>query len=1129
MAFPEDNQNVAVQMKIDGVWTDVVRYDADTKILEDTKIVIERGQSGLQDKTPASTCRWTWHDPNGIFNNDNPRSPYFGLIPRNTAVRVYVPRATPSLYLIDAPAGYPNDVATGSDHSRAQTTDKAALDIVGDIEIRFDIEPRRFTRWAANTNRGMFLGSKFGASGQRSWYVRIGDSAASGSFSKLSFVWSTNGTNAISALCTAALPTTGRISVKVTMDIDNGAAAREVKFWTSTTGIDGTYTQLGTTVTGAVTSIFSSTANVELGTVTGGIYDGGFSSAFENFVGRIFAFRLYDGIGGTLVANADFSTQTVGATSFADGLGNTWTIEGDAEVTDADYQFHGEISSMRQIANKSNSGTGVDVQTIASCAGIIQRISGNETPLQSPIYMAFSTFSANGWWTGEAAVAADTNVVSSAITGVAPAVISDITFAGYDATIPGSAGVMVCGSTGPSFVGTCKVVASTGRCSFVGYFKFPTIPLSAQTIYTIYSDEGTVRRWTINVSATTYTVRGFNSANTEIVTKDSLHGVGTEPTEWIAFYLSITQSGANVTPIETEWFAIGTDTFFSQTVIGTTTYAGTTGIFNRVTVQGVADLADVRFCHPLTSTLTTFDFFDTALTFSKFSRAFAGEFAEGRFVRICTLIGVSPIVIGTKNPFDGELMGPQPIDTPINILYQIPAVDGGVLTEAIDQLALEYRTRKSIYNQYGLELTWAQLSTGIVADPDNTDIANDIILTRDNGGSARAVLEYGPLSTQAPPNGINRVPDGPFVNNYQDSRLPDLVGHQLLLRTWPTARYPELKIDLHRSPFTTDATLQLLATKTEIADIVTVTVLPNFMPPEPIPLLVKGSRVELQGRARSITWAMVPYGPYQSNEAATDSTDPYALRASHHTIAGVVQTQVNTSFNDSTTQISVNTLSGATVDPALIDMIIKIGGERMTVLEASEVGSVAVDIGQFEVTTANWTPGGGSLAQSTTQAHGGRNSALITVSGSPSQATLRIVNAARPVIVAGESYRLSYWIYSSIASSNVNCVINWQDSGGGAISSSGAPLSTIVADTWTKISFTATAPALSAQCTYGPTLAGSPPNGTLIHFDGIDIAQTTNVVGTPQTLTVARGLDGYSAAHTAGDYVYVVPTFKARL
>lgn len=930
MAFPNDPLGAKVELKINDVWTDAVRYDDDTKILQKSGISIKRGQGGLQQRTPPGICTWTWQDPNGIYNNENPRSPYFGVLPRNTPVRVSVPRETPALLIVDQ-----------NDGARAQTTDKAALDITGDIEIRIDFEPRRFTRWASGTNRAMLLCSKHSSTtSNRSWYMRFGESGVNGNVSKLAFNWSTSGANSLTASATAELPTTGRIAVKVTMDVDNGAGSREVKFWTSTTGINGTYTQLGATVTGATTSIFAGTANLELGTVDFGKLDNEFSSVIENFVGRIYAFQLWNGIsdaGGTKVAEADFTVQTVGDTSFDDGLGNTWTTHGVAEITDADYRFHGELSAPVLKPKRSVDGEGLDITVEAEAGGLIRRLQANKTPLQSPIYLAFSGFSSHGWWTGEDSTGSDTTIASSAVTGVQPASISDISFVGFDSTLAGSAGVMECGDTNPTFVGQCKSVTIGSQTHFIGYFKFPTIPVTETVIFTIYSDSGTVKKWTWSTDADEYFCRGYNAAGTEIVTKDSGHGSvngSAAPDQWVAWHLQLTNTAGTIA-IKSEWMVIETGATYTQNSIGTTSYAGNNGTFSRVVVQTSGSaLNEFRFAHLMCATTNVVFWDGSDPTFAKFSAGWPEEYADQRFIRICELLGVVPVIVGSvENTIQ---MGVQPLDTGINILYECAEADGGQIVEAIDQLALEYRTRKSLYNQYGMSLTWADLAEGLEATPDDTDIANDIILDRSGGGQARATLEYGPMSIQAPPNGINAVTDGPIVNNSSASELPFLAQAMLLKRTWPEARYPSVVVNMHHPTFSEDSELMVAAQRTNITDIMTITDLPLFMAPAPLELMATGITEEIYTQEWQIQWSMVPYGPYITSELEDIAGETYSdFKVTHNTVDGVVQQQLNAAIDDNDTSIAIKTLSGALFVTGAVDFMLKIGGEFLTVTNIS--------------------------------------------------------------------------------------------------------------------------------------------------------------------------------------------------
>lgn len=216
------------------------------------------------------------------------------------------------------PAGLSLDGASGN---YASTPDTAVLDIVGDIDLRVDAT---LDAWVAGTPSGQedYLLTKYHTtSGQRSYALLIN---AAGD---LRLSWSTTGANVLIAVATAVPvpdPKTGRLAVRATLDVDNGASGRTVTFYTAP-GIGGPWTQLGNPVTTAgVTSIFSGTANL----VVGGI-NGGTSNLTPGF---FHAAEVRSGINGTVVANPDFSAQADGATSFTDAAGRPWTVNGSAEI-----------------------------------------------------------------------------------------------------------------------------------------------------------------------------------------------------------------------------------------------------------------------------------------------------------------------------------------------------------------------------------------------------------------------------------------------------------------------------------------------------------------------------------------------------------------------------------------------------------------------------------------------------------------------------------------------------------------------------------------------------------------------------------------------------------------------------
>lgn len=189
----------------------------------------------------------------------------------------------------------------------ASTPDAAALDITGDIDIRVRVLPDDL---AAVSNGDLF--AKWSVAASVSWgLVRL-------TAGTLRLYWSADGTAVLSADSTAAYTFSGSPTwVRVTLDVDNGAAGRDIKFYTSPDGT--TWTQLGATVTQAgTTSIFSGTSVIHIGS----------NGLVAPIAAKFYRAQVLNGIGGTTVFDADFTTSiTSGAqTTFTESSANAATV-----------------------------------------------------------------------------------------------------------------------------------------------------------------------------------------------------------------------------------------------------------------------------------------------------------------------------------------------------------------------------------------------------------------------------------------------------------------------------------------------------------------------------------------------------------------------------------------------------------------------------------------------------------------------------------------------------------------------------------------------------------------------------------------------------------------------------------
>ena len=85
MTFPGDPLGVRVELNIGGTWTDIT-----ADVLLDPPIEITRGRPDEAAQADPATCRMRLRNTGGKYSPRNPRSPYYGLIGRNTPLRVSI-------------------------------------------------------------------------------------------------------------------------------------------------------------------------------------------------------------------------------------------------------------------------------------------------------------------------------------------------------------------------------------------------------------------------------------------------------------------------------------------------------------------------------------------------------------------------------------------------------------------------------------------------------------------------------------------------------------------------------------------------------------------------------------------------------------------------------------------------------------------------------------------------------------------------------------------------------------------------------------------------------------------------------------------------------------------------------
>ncbi len=892
MTFPQTPLGLTVELLINGTWTDVTSL-----VYGREDLVVARGRSDEAGQVDRSTAKFQSNNRSGNLSPRNPTGTWYGLIGRNTRMRARLSPSSPGYLLMPV------------ELDGAETPDSANLSITGDIDIRIDVAA---ADWGAVQSG---LCNKFVAGGnQRSW------SLAKKPDGIFSFSWSADGSTTITKVSTAAITPPaagGRLALRVTLDVDNGAAGNDVKFYTSDT-IAGTWTQLGTTVTTAgTTSIFDSTAPVQFGRANAGI----------GLVGKIYAFKLFQGIAGTLRADVNVDDEEAGAPSFVDGQGLTWTLVGDASVVDPAVRFHGEISEWPQRWDIS----GADVYVPLEASGILRRLGQGASPLKSTLYRGYTSasFTPRAYWPCEDGT--DATQIASALGGKPMSAIvqaaggttpaSFSSFTGFKCSEP----IPTLGNT--EWTGTVPAYAGTGKVQVFFLMHIPTGAAAVGAdIVNVYTN-GTVWFWRLSYAASDGGLKfeAFDSDGSVLFTNTTGFFVNDK---LLRVDIELQQNGANI-----DWDVATLEVgAASGLVTSGTLNSRTISRCNQVRFNIGGDLgSDIAIGH-----ISVHDQVRSLFDLYPELQAYSGETAGRRIVRLCGEENIGFRAVG--NPDLSTPLGSQLPKTLVDLLREAAESDGGILAESDggilyeprDMFGLAYRTREDLYRQAaGLALDYAAAHlSGIEPTDDDQQTRNDITCKRVEGSSFRLVQDTGPLSVAAPPAGVGRYDEEVALSLQTDDQLPDQVGWRLHLGTVDEARYPTLSVDLARAPFVASSALSLAAQDLDVGDRLTVANPPAWLPPDLISQLAQGFVETMSNFTHRVDVNCSPETPWAQPAVYNDSLSRYSSDGS----------TLNGSLTTTATSVSV-AFTGPIWSHADGDFQIKVAGEVMTVTAVAGAAS----------------------------------------------------------------------------------------------------------------------------------------------------------------------------------------------
>ncbi|MFF1416576.1 hypothetical protein [Streptomyces sp. NPDC058280] len=817
MAFPITPLGLRAELQIGGDWTDVTRL-----VYTRDPISTTAGMSAEGTRVDPSSCSLTLNNKDGRFSPRNPLGPYYGQLGRNTPLRVSVPGDESYLAL------------DGTEAATASTPHVTALSITGDLDVRVEAT----AEWTASRVQNL-IGKWNSSTAQRSWLLQLDNGA-------VYLRYSADGATSIGAARPLpALPP--RAVLRATLDVSNGAGGHTVVFWWGTS-MTGPWTQISDPVIqAATTSLFTGSAPLLIAPTSTTIVP-----TWLPLAGRVHRAEARNGIDGTVVASPDFRALMPGAAAFTDTAGRAWTVSSPAQVDNRQYLFSGEVSSWP--ARWTPSGRDAWVQVEA--AGVLRRLGQGRKPLASALSRRVPTAAALlAYWPLEEA-GSTTGRAYSPVPGVPPMTLTQVTWASAD-TLPSSNPLPVLASaSGTLATLSGSVPAPTGTTT--GWqvrwiYRLDTANTALYTYMRILTS-GSIAEWYIQSRDTASRILGRDADGNTVI--DQPIGTGGDLFgQWNTVNLHTSVAGGTVT-WRVEWQDVGGD---SGGFTGT--YSGTAGRVRAVSSppDGFAAALDgMAIGHVAVFSTTTTDAYTGAIT------GYAGESSLSRLIRLASEEDRLPLtIIDGDTSLDSERMGPQRPIPLLELLQECVEADGGILAEEPHRLGLVYRDRSSLYNQRpALTVDYAAGDLAPPLEPvdDDQAVRNDITVTRTGGGSGRAVIDQGPLSVLPPEEGGVGIYDEALTLSLAvDDQAEPIARWKAHLGTWDEARYPSVRILLHRRPALIPAVLAL-----RIGDMVRILNPPMWAGAAgAVDLHVQQIQHTPMPRTWEVTLVCTPAGPWQ--------------------------------------------------------------------------------------------------------------------------------------------------------------------------------------------------------------------------------------------------------------------------
>ena len=580
------------------------------------------------------------------------------------------------------------------------------------------------------------------------------------------------------------------------------------------------------------------------------------------------------------------------------------TLDGTTQRT----RFQGYADSFNPVyVDPSGKVRGMAVTAL----GMLGRLAGRKKPLRSALTRAIIASSPTAHWPMEDA--AGSTQAASAVAGVGPLVVSTHlpVFGGAG---PGGAAAAVDFGQGNSGIRNISLPVSSATSWRIELSVL--FPDTDAYIFPIGFDVlGDISDIDLQMSSTGINVhtefQDGSTARNDAASADANDGL------WHRIRFDVTKSGSN--------------TLYALTLDGTSILS--------LTLTGVA------FGHPSTMSMGS-----TVGTLSSGSRIAAtacalwqpvpassdtfdandgwtGETADDRLTRLCAEENVDLALSGTST----VTMGPQSVDTIVNLLRECEAADHGMLYDGLGP-GIGYQCRTDRYDQT------ATLTLDMGADPpevappftpifDRQAVKNLYAVSRKGGSTATYERTSGPLGTDT----IGVEDAATTINTDDDAPLIFHAGWLVTLGTIDGFRFPAVAMNMRGIPGKADDVLAFAAiTPGWRLTIQNPATAATDMPPDPIDLIVEGWTETITADSWTIALNCSPYAPYRVLVLGTDR------------LAAGDSSTLSGDRTATASSLSVNIAAGKplwTTDPTQFPMDINIGGERITLSAISGITS----------------------------------------------------------------------------------------------------------------------------------------------------------------------------------------------